>query len=70
MKHRCNNPNASGYKHYGGSGVRVCNEWQSFEAFKEWAYSNGYNPKAKRGACTIDRINPYGDYEPSNCRKV
>lgn len=31
---------------------------------------NGYDPDAKYGECTIDRINVYGNYEPDNCRWV
>ena len=64
MKQRCYNPNHSAYQWYGAQGVTVCEEWyNSFGVFNEWAQNNGY----KRGL-SIDRINPFGNYEPSNCR--
>ena len=63
MKDRCNNPKNDSYKRYGGSGVKVCSEWYNFKTFKAWALSNGYAENL-----TIDRINVYGDYEPTNCR--
>ena len=50
--------------------VGMCDEWQDYRVFREWALSHGYDDKAPKGQCTIDRINPYGDYEPSNCRFV
>lgn len=70
MRKRCNNPNSPDYKWYGTQGVTVCEEWNDYGKFREWAIANGYNPDAKYGECTIDRINPFGNYEPSNCRWV
>lgn len=68
MKRRCENPQYSGYPHYGGRGIGVCEEWMDFQNFYEWAMENGYDPNAPNKRCTIDRIDVDGNYEPSNCR--
>lgn len=68
MKQRCQNPNNEKYALYGGRGITVCEEWLSFDNFYEWAMQSGYDANAQYSDCTIDRIDPNGNYEPSNCR--
>lgn len=69
MKKRCTNPSHPHYNDYGGRGISVCAEWaDSFSAFAEWALSHGYDENAPKGKCTLDRIDPDGDYCPKNCR--
>lgn len=63
MRDRCYNPNSNSYRYYGAKGVSICQEWQAFKPFYDWAMANGYNDKL-----TIDRKNVFGNYEPSNCR--
>jgi len=65
IKKRCLNPNDDSYKHYGGRGILICEEWMSFESFYNWAISNGYSDELE-----IDRENNNGNYEPNNCRYV
>lgn len=64
MKDRCHNPQSRDYEHYGAKGVEVCAEWlNDYATFRKWALNNGYE-----NHLTIDRINPYGNYEATNCR--
>lgn len=65
MKNRCENPNAKSYKDYGAKGISVCEEWHDSSKFFEWAFANGYEDGLE-----IDRIDVYGNYEPSNCRWI
>lgn len=64
MKARCERPGSASYHGYGARGITVCDEWSaSFEAFRDWALSNGYEENL-----SIDRIDVDAGYSPANCR--
>lgn len=73
MNRRCYSPNNCNYHKYGAKGIRVYEEWKracdggkdGFKNFEKWALNNGYKP-----GLTIDRLNPYKNYSPDNCRWV
>lgn len=62
MKARCLNPMSPAFHHYGGRGILVCPSWAaSFDVFRA---DVGEPPPGM----SLDRIDPNGNYEPSNVR--
>lgn len=60
MRSRCRK---SYYKYWCGKGIKVCEEWNDYLCFRDWALANGY-----RDDLTIDRVDSDKDYCPENCR--
>lgn len=62
MKKRCNNPNNTDYKYYGGRGITYHPSFETFEGFLA-GIPDGYTDSME-----IDRIKSDGNYEPGNLR--
>ena len=61
MMARCFDPQHVAYENYGGRGITVYEDWHSILA---WFADVGERPPG----CSLDRIDPNGNYEPGNVR--
>jgi len=67
MRQRCyNKNNKNDYHNYGAKGITVCEEWSTFIGFLNSIIETiGDKPSQDY---QLDRIDPYGNYEPENVR--
>jgi hypothetical protein len=66
MQERCVNPNTTHFNHYGGRGIKVCDQWlHNAGEFVRWGLANGWVK-----GLTLERNNVNGNYEPSNCKFI
>lgn len=61
---RCTNPKAFGFQHYGGRGIKICEQWRGSNGFASFLSDMG----ERLPNTSLDRIDSDGDYEPGNCR--
>ena len=62
MKARCDNPNNTDFKNWGGRGIAYCARWKEFPNFLA---DMGRKPTSRH---TLGRRNNDGNYEPGNCQ--
>lgn len=61
MIRRCTNSKDKDYPKYGAVGITVCQEWFDYKKFVD-------DMGEPEGTQTLDRIDPYGNYDKFNCR--
>jgi len=61
MRQRCSNPKHIKYKHYGGRGITVCDEWLT--SFEQFLLDMGDRPEGH----TLSRKDNEGNYCKGNC---
>ena len=67
MRDRCQNPKNSNWHNYGGRGITLCPEWETFEVFQA-DIKRLFGVEDIPKPLSIDRVNNDGNYEPGNIR--
>lgn len=65
IRQQCNSRTHPSFNHYGGRGIIICEEWDEFSVFCDWAIKNGWDSTATN--CYIGRYDPDDDFYPDNC---
>ena len=63
MRSRCSDISSQYYYRYGRRGITVCEEWEDFRKFYDWAMSSGWEEGLQ-----LDRVDNDASYYPDNCR--
>lgn len=63
IKKRCYNKKSKSYKHYGGRGICMCDDWKN--SFENFYNDMGPRPSKKH---SINRINNDKNYNKENCK--
>lgn len=72
MRSRCRDKGHTSYQYYGGKGISISDDWDSFAAFRNWVEENGWADEdvEDRLRMSIDRIDSNKDYTMDNCRWI
>jgi hypothetical protein len=65
MRARCEKPTDPAFFRYGARGITVAADWNTPEAFCDWAVSHGYDL-----GLTLERLDNSKGYSPDNCAWV
>ena len=65
MRRRCSNVSRKDAQNYALKNIKVCEEWNNYELFMNWALQNGYNDEL-----TLERIDNSKGYNPDNCKWI
>lgn len=63
IKYRCFDTKSPDYIKYGARGIKVVDEWLTYENFRDWSLANGHSKEL-----TLDRLDSNYHYSPDNCR--
>jgi hypothetical protein len=66
MNYRCYSDVHKSFNSYGGSGITVCEQWRWDNPLGLVNFIRDMGSRPEKH--TVDRIDPYGNYELSNCR--